>query len=133
MQLKHSKAASRFIVSMGVGATVLLAAFVSSAHEAPVGAADQCSIHCNSDTDLAKEITAYMSDRPVREALSGPGNVDHGGTDLAAVHAGVKGYACGVACGDADTDANLAHEIVAYLRTAEGSTAAGKPLLIVGY
>jgi hypothetical protein len=74
MQQRHSKVASGFIVSIGVGAIILLAALANAAHGEPLGAR-KCAIHCDSDTDLAKEIAVYLADKPARTTSTPTGNV----------------------------------------------------------
>ena len=127
MRLKYLGMTSRFLLSLGCGATVLLAAWVSAAQEMPGNAPDKCSVNCNSDTGLAEEIVAYLADGSVTASAPPAGNAGASSTNLAAVHEGVKNYSCGSSCGGARMDANLAREIVDYLEAPDKSRATGRP------
>jgi DmsE family decaheme c-type cytochrome len=124
----HLAGISWILVLVGGTAAGFVAPLVSTAREMPARAHDICAPHCDGIPDLADEIVAYLAKTPAR-AASTPRSTGDGNTDLAAVHAGVKGYACGNACGEIAPDTSLANEIADYLKAGNRPRPPTDPLL----
>ena len=117
-----------FLLTAAVAVT-LLAPFVQAAPETSAGAQYNCGSHCDGNIQLASEIVAYLANEPTPEIPQTKGKPGASNIDLAALHAGVKGYSCGNACGQIAPDANLADEIADHLKLPDSPLVASKPLL----